>query len=219
MQVLMPNFKRRGGKLPVVIQSEATREILSLEHATETQWRTTLLTGGVGVHFVPQNLGVVEMLINCDGTALVYTVRSFGHPIGLWLNQTPHFEKEDSIVTAIAQDVSTLEVLMLAYAKRVAWDETMRTGYATYWKTSSDELWVKGATSDNKQRLVRYKTNNQSAALVYEVEPEGHKCACHTDARSCFYRTIGNRQGMPAPHATQKDDLPLIEADAARVFW
>ncbi|HEX7540267.1 MAG TPA: phosphoribosyl-AMP cyclohydrolase, partial [Syntrophales bacterium] len=65
----------------------------------------------------------------------------------------PDFKKSGGLVPAIVQDDVTKEVLMLAYMNELSWSKTLETGKATYWSRSRNELWVKGETSGNVQRV------------------------------------------------------------------
>jgi phosphoribosyl-AMP cyclohydrolase len=99
------------------------------------------------------------------------------------------------VLPVVVQDARTLEVLIVAYANRQALEHTLEQGVATFWSTSRNELWVKGATSGDSLRLVEVRVNCEQNSLVYLVEPLG-KGACHTvDAAgktrtSCYYRRI-----------------------------
>jgi len=84
----------------------------------------------------------------------------------------------------ITQDVSTKEVLMLAYANDEALKKTKETGYAWYWSRSRKKLWKKGETSGNVQKIVEIREDCDSDALLYIVEQKG--VACHTGKYSCF---------------------------------
>src|SRR5215216_7939818 len=95
---------------------------------------------------------------------------------------------DNGLVPVIAQDVSTGEVLMLAYANREAVEETMKIGEAHYYSRSRFELWRKGATSGNTQRVVEVRVDCDGDALLYRVEPRGP--ACHTGEKSCFFTTL-----------------------------
>ena len=97
----------------------------------------------------------------------------------------PDFSK--GLVPAIAQDCASGEVLMLAYMNEDAWRKTLETGEAHYWSRSRRELWHKGGTSGNVQkvRALRLDCDNNSVLLL--VEQQGG-AACHTGRRSCFYR-------------------------------
>ena len=92
-----------------------------------------------------------------------------------------------ALLPVIVQDVDSSEVLMMAWMNRQALLATMDTGMATYWSRSRNELWVKGATSGNTQRMRSIDLDCDSDALLMRVEQKG--VACHTGARTCF----GNR--------------------------
>ncbi|MEJ2287114.1 MAG: bifunctional phosphoribosyl-AMP cyclohydrolase/phosphoribosyl-ATP diphosphatase HisIE [Deinococcales bacterium] len=94
---------------------------------------------------------------------------------------------DHGLVPVIAQDAATGEVLMLAYADREAVEATLATRQAHYHSRSRGELWRKGATSGNVQRVVEVRYDCDEDALLYRVEQTGP--ACHTGHRSCFYRT------------------------------
>ena len=95
---------------------------------------------------------------------------------------------ENGLVPVVAQDVATGEVLTLAYANREAVEKTLSTGEAHYFSRSRSELWRKGATSGNTQRVVEVGVDCDADALLYRVEPRGP--ACHTGERSCFFTTL-----------------------------
>ncbi len=104
---------------------------------------------------------------------------------------------ENGLVPVIAQDASTGEVLMLAYANREAVEETTKTGEAHYYSRSRGELWRKGATSGNTQRVVEVRLDCDGDALLYRVEPRGP--ACHTGERSCFFTTLSGEEDANLP--------------------
>ena len=91
---------------------------------------------------------------------------------------------EQGLVPVVVQDVTTGAVLMLAWANAEALAATIETGQGTYWSRSRGELWVKGATSGNTQRVRRVATDCDGDAVLYQVEQTGP--ACHTGAASCF---------------------------------
>ncbi len=98
------------------------------------------------------------------------------------------FDKE-GLLPAIIQDLTTGEVLMLAYMNEEAFNKTIETGRTWFWSRSRQELWCKGEKSGNKQfvKEIRYDCDND--ALLVLVEQIG--VACHTGNRTCFYRAIG----------------------------
>ncbi|WIV65706.1 phosphoribosyl-AMP cyclohydrolase [Natrialbaceae archaeon AArc-T1-2] len=95
---------------------------------------------------------------------------------------------ENGLVPAIAQDVETDEVLMLAYVSPEALERTRETGLAHYYSRSRDELWQKGASSGHRQHVAEIRVDCDEDTLLYRVEQEGG--ACHTGRTSCFFRTI-----------------------------
>jgi phosphoribosyl-AMP cyclohydrolase len=97
------------------------------------------------------------------------------------------FEKRGGLVTAIAQDADTGEILMVAYMNEKALRETLARGEVVYWSTSRDELWHKGESSGNVQVLKELRVDCDGDAVLLKVEQKG-RAACHTGKRSCFYR-------------------------------
>jgi len=95
------------------------------------------------------------------------------------------------LVPAIAQDAKSGDVLMLAWMDREALRLTLETGDVTYWSRSRRELWRKGATSGNTQRLVEAYVDCDGDTILLKVEQKGP--ACHTGAPNCFFRRMGQR--------------------------
>ena len=95
---------------------------------------------------------------------------------------------ERGLVPVIAQDATTGAVLTLAYANREALDRTLASGEAHYYSRSRGELWRKGATSGNTQRVVEVRLDCDGDALLYRVLPSGP--ACHTGEETCFFTTV-----------------------------
>lgn len=91
---------------------------------------------------------------------------------------------ERGLVPAIVQDALTGEVLTLAYMNEESLRRTIETGETHFWSRSRSELWHKGATSGNTQRVTEMRIDCDGDAVVVAVEPRG--AACHTGARSCF---------------------------------
>jgi phosphoribosyl-ATP pyrophosphohydrolase/phosphoribosyl-AMP cyclohydrolase len=109
---------------------------------------------------------------------------------------------EQGLVPVVIQDWNTGEVLTLAYANALAVDKTRETGELHLWSRSRDELWHKGATSGNTQRVRALRVDCDGDALLALVEPNGP--ACHTGARTCFF---SGDLTPPAPHEV----LPGLE--------
>ncbi|HEX6184866.1 MAG TPA: bifunctional phosphoribosyl-AMP cyclohydrolase/phosphoribosyl-ATP diphosphatase HisIE [Pyrinomonadaceae bacterium] len=93
---------------------------------------------------------------------------------------------ERGLVPAVVQDARTREVLTLAYMNEESLRRTLAEGETWFWSRSRSELWHKGATSGNTQRVVEVRLDCDADALVVLVEPRGP--ACHTGAVSCFAR-------------------------------
>jgi len=100
---------------------------------------------------------------------------------------------ERGLVPVIAQDANTGAVLTLAYANREAVEKTLESGEAHYYSRSRQELWRKGATSGNTQKVVEVRLDCDGDALLYRVEPRGP--ACHTGEESCFFTTLAGERG------------------------
>ncbi len=121
------------------------------------------------------------------------------------------------LVPCVAQDHASGEVLTLAYMNEEALKLTLDTGEMHFFSRSRGELWRKGESSGNVQRLRQLRYDCDGDALVALVEPAGP--ACHTGERSCFYRELGGAAsteadapaapGEPAPVAYEA--LPALE--------
>ncbi|MBA3874857.1 MAG: phosphoribosyl-AMP cyclohydrolase [Anaerolineae bacterium] len=92
---------------------------------------------------------------------------------------------ERGLVPTIVQDVNTQQVLMMAYMNRESLKLTLEKGEAVFWSRSRNELWHKGATSGNVQRVREIHVDCDGDTLLIQVEPAGP--ACHTGAVSCFF--------------------------------
>jgi phosphoribosyl-ATP pyrophosphohydrolase/phosphoribosyl-AMP cyclohydrolase len=108
---------------------------------------------------------------------------------------------ENGLVPVITQDVGTGDVLTLAHANREALDKTLSSGEAHYYSRSRSELWRKGATSGNTQKVVEVKLDCDADAILYMVEPRGP--ACHTGQKSCFFTTLAG-EGMGVAPAGER---------------
>ncbi len=95
---------------------------------------------------------------------------------------------ERGLIPVVVQQLDTREVLMVAYMNRQAIDLTLSTGSATYWSRSRSEIWVKGATSGNMQKVISLAADCDRDTLLLTVDQTG--AACHTGDRTCFDRDI-----------------------------
>lgn len=103
---------------------------------------------------------------------------------------------EKGLVPAIIQDASTKEVLTLAYMNRESLDKTLETGETWFFSRSRQELWHKGETSGNTQKVVSVNYDCDQDALLVLVNPKGP--ACHTGAVSCFSEMVFEGASTPA---------------------
>jgi phosphoribosyl-AMP cyclohydrolase / phosphoribosyl-ATP pyrophosphohydrolase len=97
------------------------------------------------------------------------------------------FDK-DGLVPCVVQDAETLRVLMLAYMNSDSLKRTLETKETWFWSRSRKELWHKGETSGNKQRVVDVLLDCDGDAVLVRVNPDGP--ACHTGKVSCFHKVI-----------------------------
>ena len=95
---------------------------------------------------------------------------------------------EKGLITAVIQDATSKEILMVAWMNAESLKLTQATGETHFWSRSRQELWHKGGTSGNVQTVREIRYDCDGDTLVVLVDPAGP--ACHTGATSCFYRTL-----------------------------
>jgi phosphoribosyl-AMP cyclohydrolase len=99
------------------------------------------------------------------------------------------------LLPVVTQDFHTKEVLILSFINQQAYEETVKSGYATYWSRSRNELWKKGLTSGDMLRIEEIRINCEQNSFLFLVTPEG-KGACHAKKdsgmpyHSCYYRKV-----------------------------
>lgn len=98
----------------------------------------------------------------------------------------------DGMVTVVAQDYKTNEVLMVAYMNEEAYNKTIETGKMTYWSRSRNELWCKGDTSGHYQYVMELKIDCDNDTILAKVHQIG--AACHTGHRSCFFTDLVKKE-------------------------
>ena len=105
----------------------------------------------------------------------------------------------DQLIPVITQNIRTREVLILAYVNQQAFDETIRSGYATFFSRSRKEIWKKGSTSGDFLKVEEIRINCEQNSLLFLVTPEGQG-VCHAKNSqglpysSCFYRSRVERE-------------------------
>ncbi len=117
-------------------------------------------------------------------SAVEFADASLDPALAARLRPAGHAPDGRPLVTAVAQDADSGRVLMVAWMDASALAATLRTREATYWSRSRQELWVKGATSGNRQRVVDVALDCDGDTVLLRVRPEGP--ACHTGLTSCF---------------------------------
>ena len=101
----------------------------------------------------------------------------------------------NKLLPVVTQDSKTKEVLILSFVNKLAFEETVKSGYATYWSRSRNELWKKGMTSGDMLKVDEIRINCEQNSFLYLVTPLG-KGACHAKKEdgnphsSCYYRKI-----------------------------
>lgn len=129
----------------------------------------------------------------------------------------PDFEKRGGLINVVVQDLNG-RILMVAHTDLPGYLETLATGKAVFFSTSRNERWLKGETSGDTQDVKRILIDCDGDAIIYQVVQNGDG-ACHTRAKSCFYRSVLSKSPlMKVPKAASKDDLPLVTAQVNEIF-
>ena len=108
-----------------------------------------------------------------------------------WLNKINW--SEDGLIPAIAQDAQSGDILMVAWMNRESLKRTVETGEAVYWSRSRKQLWHKGETSGNTQKVKNIRLDCDADVLLLEIEQIGG-IACHTGRQSCFFEELRDGQ-------------------------
>ena len=102
----------------------------------------------------------------------------------------------DGLIPAIVTDPHSGDVLMFAYMNKEALAETISSGFAHFWSRSRGKLWKKGEESGNLLKVIEVRTDCDQDVLWIMAEVLGDGVACHTGARSCFYRRVVRPDSM-----------------------
>jgi phosphoribosyl-AMP cyclohydrolase len=111
------------------------------------------------------------------------------------------------VITAVAQDVETNEILMLANMNKEALIKTIETGKAHYWSTSRNQLWLKGESSGHFQKVHEILVDCDMDAVVLKISQTG--AACHEGYKSCFFRKL-NTENKINIDDLKEDDTEII---------
>jgi GTP cyclohydrolase II len=117
------------------------------------------------------------------------------------------FEKSDGLVPVITQEFGTNEILMLGYMNQEALDLTVETKIVHYFSRSKNRIWKKGEESGHIQKLIDLKVDCDEDTLLAIVEQVGNS-ACHTGAKSCFFRSYLNKQNERVIISSKIANLP-----------
>ena len=121
----------------------------------------------------------------------------------------------DGLIPVIVQEASdtdrpTGRILMFAWMNRESLGRTLESGLMTYWSRSRKKLWLKGETSGNTQRVVRWFVDCDKDVLLFEVVQTSG--ACHTGYESCFFQQLDmNALPLPIPEAKLFDDKSVYQ--------
>ena len=124
--------------------------------------------------------------------------------------EIPDFSRPDGLITAVAQDATTGEVLMVAHMNRAAFDETLATGQAVYFSRSRGKLWRKGEESGNVQRVHAVYVDCDGDVVLLKVDQVGGG-ACHEGYRSCFFRQVTPRWSQDRRRASLRSRTRRME--------
>lgn len=120
----------------------------------------------------------------------------------------------NGLIAAVVQDARTKLLLTLAYMNEESLKKTLETGETWFWSRSRNELWHKGATSGNTQRVNRISLDCDGDALLIEVTPRGP--ACHTGSESCFFNEV--KAGSPSAKTSSVESTPPVPPDLGDVL-
>jgi phosphoribosyl-ATP pyrophosphohydrolase/phosphoribosyl-AMP cyclohydrolase len=96
------------------------------------------------------------------------------------------FDKMGGLTPAIVQDDATGKVLMLGFMNEAAFEETLNSGYVTFFSRTRNRLWTKGETSGNRLKVITATADCDLDSVLCRVVVEGEGVVCHTGTRTCF---------------------------------
>lgn len=113
------------------------------------------------------------------------------------------------VITAVAQDVETNEILMLANMNKEALIKTIETGKAHYWSTSRNQLWLKGESSGHFQKVHEILVDCDMDAIILKISQTG--AACHEGYKSCFFRKLNTDNRINIDDMKEEDVEIILE--------
>lgn len=113
------------------------------------------------------------------------------------------------VITAIAQDADTNQILMLANMNKEALIKTLETGIAHYWSTSRNQLWLKGESSGHTQEVKEILVDCDMDAIILKIKQSG--VACHEGYYSCFFRKLNTENDIDIDDVKDEDLEVILE--------
>ena len=130
----------------------------------------------------------------------------------LWPNFKREIDGIKGLAIVVVQNYETKEVLMVAFTDEPGWKQTLESGKVSLYSTSRKKSWIKGEESGNFMKVKDIRLDCDGDAIVCLVEPQGKGVACHTEARTCFYRSATFPRVIAiAPKAGPHEQLQSME--------
>lgn len=171
-----------SGYLYTIVEKEGMMQGTDLDAIKKIRSITkNELTAAGGISTVEEILEIEKLNANCQLGMCIYTGAV---DLKEAFIKNLDFQKGDGLIPTVVQDVKTKQVLMLAYNNKESLKQALETGLGTYYSRSRNEIWAKGATSGNTQKLVNVRYDCDKDTLLFMVEQKGN--ACHTGQYSCF---------------------------------
>jgi phosphoribosyl-AMP cyclohydrolase len=121
------------------------------------------------------------------------------------MNRELDFGKMGGLLPAVVQDGANGEVLMVGFMNQQAMQQTLETGYVTFFSRTRGKLWMKGETSGNRLRVLEARTDCDRDTLLLRVAVEGEGVVCHEGTRSCFNQPVACPAGAGSVAAGGKE--------------
>lgn len=170
-----------SGYLYTIVEKEGMMGGTDLEAIKKIRELTdNEITAAGGICTVEEIKQISELNVNCQLGMAIYTGKL---DLAEAYTSLLKFD-EKGLIPTVVQDVNSKQVLMLAYSNKESLAKTFEKGLATYFSRSRQELWTKGETSGNTQKIISVKFDCDKDALLFTVDQKGN--ACHTGSYSCF---------------------------------
>lgn len=193
-----------SGYLYTVVEKEGMMQGCDIENIKQVRNLTKHdLTAAGGISTIEEIVKLQHMNINTQLGMCIYTKAVNLEDAFI---QTLDFDKQNGLIPTIVQDYQTKQVLMLAYSNREAVKTSLAQGVGAYYSRSRNELWVKGKTSGNIQKLLTARYDCDFDTLLYIVNQTGN--ACHLNRFTCFGDKDFNLQTLYKLLLERKEKMP-----------